>query len=210
MIKFRVSGPEARKAEVDAAMTGLLGGLRFTSQDRPTVARPLDVKPCTGAFSKSAKLLPDPVASPNEETVADSVVAAIDPSGTPSGADRPAKAPRIGAGWCTTYVMAGAAQVPVLHSTDSATDELGLKSVLFALYSDAGSAIEIVRTTQTRYLLLHHQIGLTTLLGRFDAIPSDAQMGKILAGTGNAGSARARISVKPDTIQVAVPQGPTT
>jgi hypothetical protein len=67
IVKLRVSGPEARRTEVDAAMTALLAGLRFEGRARPP--EPLDPAACPGPPGRRAVLLPSAPADGLEEAL---------------------------------------------------------------------------------------------------------------------------------------------
>jgi hypothetical protein len=205
MVKIRVSGPEPRRSEVDAATAALLAKVGFEGDLRPVAAAPIDAPACTGRSTKDAKLLPEQSSPGDAGAMVDSLVATLDAAGESAVGGR---APlRIGRNWCRSYAVAGNAKVPLLRATDDAAGAVG-KSVLFALYNDAGGALEIV-LLDGRHLLLHHQIGMTTLLGTFDGVPSDAQMAGMLAGTGAVGPIRARIRLKPEGgTQIDLPSAP--
>jgi hypothetical protein len=214
MVKVRVSGPESRRAEVESAMSALIEGMRFSGKTRASKAMTIEPSACPELPDKAAGLIPAESGPPGAAALEDGIVGALDPAGDDE-IDKGVPAARIGTQWCRTYTKVGDANVPLLHATDGVGREGRAKSMLLALYSDAGSALEIVRHKQ-RYVLLHHQIGVTTVFGAFDAVPSDAQIGSILAGKGQTGPARVSIRLKPngDTdIQVQVPEkkpAPTT
>ncbi len=54
IIKLRVSGPEARRAEVEAVMSALLADLRFEGVG-PRAAEPLDVSDCASRSDRAAR-----------------------------------------------------------------------------------------------------------------------------------------------------------
>jgi hypothetical protein len=108
--------------------------------------------------------------------------------------------PRRGADWCrstgfTLPNMGGA--TPVLHATNAGTGGDTRRSVLFALIADNGTLLEVAERrfrNRTRYLLIHHQIGRTMVLGAYDSLPTDAQLADILNGRDReGGQARAVI-----------------
>ena len=68
-------------------------------------------------------------------------------------------------------------------------------SVLAAIISDAGSVLEVVALERGRFLMLHHQIGQISLLGIYDAPPSDEQIADILSGADREGG-RTRATVR--------------
>lgn len=213
MVKIRVSGPESRRSEVERAMAALLDGMRFSGKDRPVAAARIEPPACPAAPEKPARLIADEAAGLSEKALADSLVAAIDGAGPEAVRSGSAMAPRIGRAWCRTYAQAGDAKVPLLHATGAAAAGDGPRSILLALYSDAGGALEIVRL-EDRHILLHHQIGSTSVLGRFDGVPSDAQIARMLIGQGETGKVRATIRLKPNgdtSIELpTAPKGPTT
>ena len=120
---------------------------------------------------------------------------------------------RIGDKWCRTVVQAGQSKVPLLRATDPATDNaVEGKSMLLALYSDAGGMLEVVRLRKGgSYLLMNHGIGGTSLLGTFSALPSSRQIADILTGRGEGGRIRAKVNLKSDgSTDVEVPTPPAS
>src|SRR6185503_18632811 len=59
ILKLRVSGPEARRAEVEEAMAALLAGLRFEGDVQPRPGAPLQIGDCTAPAAQSAHLIAD-------------------------------------------------------------------------------------------------------------------------------------------------------
>ncbi|MBX3561863.1 MAG: hypothetical protein KF780_08620 [Sphingomonas sp.] len=188
IVKLRVSGPEARRAEVDRAMNALLDGLRFAGQARPP--EPLVPQACGEASpAPRASLLASDALIATEEAIIG--VAENDDDARES--DGPALlTPRFGPAWClSSLVRAGDMRFPVLRSLMPA-DGARKRSVLIVPISDSGRLLEVVQTNQAgRFVLFDHRIGRTLLLGAFDGVPTDAQIGDILAG-GDQGSQRIR------------------
>jgi hypothetical protein len=200
MVKIRVSAPEGRKSEVTGAMEALLDQIRFSGAAAPRPAAIIGTPACPSAATRDAGLLPDVAA----ETAANAIViGTTDAAGGVGSDENPARAlpSRIGTKWCRHVVAVGNSKVPVLRATDAASAGAAMegKSLLFALYSDAGGALEVMRVAKSdKYLLLNHEIGATNLLGTFDAVPSDRQIADLLAGRSEAGAPRARVLLKAD------------
>jgi hypothetical protein len=205
LIKVRVSGPESRRAEVDATMAAILDGMRVSRDAKVAPVHPIVAEPCALPSGGDAKLLPDDSAA----TLEDSLTAVIDPTeALPARKNAPGIPPRLGSRWCRATIEAGSARVPILVALDAAQRKSGeSKSVLLILYSDGGAALEILRSRRG-YLLLHHKIAEATILGTFDGLPSESQIRALLAGTGgDALRIRARIELRPsgDTTMLVPP-----
>jgi hypothetical protein len=208
MLKLRVSGPEARSAEVASVMTALLDGLRFEGEVQPRPAGPIAARECATTDR------PDARAVAGDDAAADAALAAFDAAGQPS-ANAPLRKPapllaRIGRDWCQTTLQVGADQVTVLQATGKARPGGGLggDSALLVLIGDAGGVIEVVRLAkEKKYLLLHHAIAGVEVLGRYDGLPSLAQIGRLF---GEPAQVRAQVRLNPDgstAIGVPVPSG---
>ncbi|HEY5723288.1 MAG TPA: hypothetical protein VIT45_13290 [Allosphingosinicella sp.] len=217
IVKLRVSGPEARADEVKAAMSDLLAKTRFEGAATPRPAAILTPAACPDDRSADAALVADDPAGNGAVAI---MISAFDPV-APSATDRDSGTKkdlpsRIGEQWCRSVVQVGQSKVPLLRATDPQNDKaIEGKSMLLALYSDAGGLLEVVRLRKAgRYLLMNHQIGATSVLGTFAAMPSDRQIAEILAGRGDAGRIRSRINLKSDgSVDVEVespPVSPTT
>jgi hypothetical protein len=198
MVKLRVSGPEARKTEVASAISALLEQVRFEGQAGPRAASLISTPACPSAKARNAKLLPDDGATIAANAI---MIGTADAAGREAVEDgRPVILPsRIGTKWCRVTVKVGDTHVPVIRATDpeAGNDAIEGKSLLFALYSDAGGALEVMRVSNSgKYLLINHQIGATNLLGTFDALPSDRQIAEILDKATDAGRLRARVLLK--------------
>jgi hypothetical protein len=155
---------------------------------------------CPSATDADAGQLPDDAAEIAANAI---VIGTSDAAGDLASEDGNAAVlpPRIGTKWCRRLVTVGNSRVPLIRATDAGAggDSIFGKSLLFALYSDAGGALEVMRVARSgKYLLLNHEIGATNLLGTFDALPSDRQIAEILSGRSPAGRLRARVELKAD------------
>jgi hypothetical protein len=202
MVKLRVSGPENRRADVEAAMTALLASLRFDGEIRARPAVLLDVAGCAAAATTPARALPD-----NQDTFADSLLAVFDPTGEMTqrpGASTPAPIlARFGDSWClSTRARIGDNTIPILRATGPAprgSGRVNARTVAVALISDSGRLVEVVQDGENRFTLYHHQIGETVVLGAYAAPPSDEQIIAMLTGADReAGRLRARVGLGVD------------
>lgn len=208
MLKLRVSGPEARSAEVASVMTALLDGLRFEGEVQPRPAQPISARECATTDRPDAKAVTD-----GGDAAADATLAASDAAGQPAASARPGdKTPlpaRIGRDWCRTALQVGADQVTVLQATGKGRPGVGPggDSALLVLISDGGGVIEVVRLAkEKKYLLLHHAIAGVDVLGRYDGLPSLAQIGRLFGGPLQV---RARVRLKPEGgTEIGVPAPP--
>jgi hypothetical protein len=202
MVKLRVSGPESRREDVQAAMTALIASFRFEGDVRPRPAVLLDVAACASPVAGPARALAD-----NQETFADSLLGAFDPTGEMTqrpGASNPAPIlARFGNGWCrSTRARIGDSTIPILRATGpapSGSGRVNARTVAVALISDSGRLVEVVQGGENRFTLYHHQIGETVVLGAYAAPPTDEQIVAMLTGADReAGRIRARIGLDPN------------
>src|ERR1043165_2008813 len=63
IVKLRVSGPESRRADVEATMDALLFALRFEGDARPRAAALLDIQACPTPSDRTAQAVNDPAAA---------------------------------------------------------------------------------------------------------------------------------------------------
>lgn len=197
IVKFRVTGPEARRAEVQSAMQALLNGVEFGRASQPRPAAPIAVGDCpSGSGERRANLLADPAAG---EIAAHAFLATFDGAGIEatdeSGArnDLPARVP---ADFClSSRVDTRGGAVPILRAADGPPLSVEGRTVLVAVLSDSGILLEVVHAENLgRYVLLFHEVGRTTLLGGFDGVPSDAQISEIIDNPAS-DAARPRVPV---------------
>jgi hypothetical protein len=197
MIKLRVSGPEERKGEVDAAMNALLDNMR--SDGDPDRAAIPATRECPPARSKTARIRAD---DDGEALTAILLFGAVDAHGEPKTNRNDTSSltrPRLGTSWCRDDVEAAGSRLPLLRATGADAGRVGGqgRTVLLILYSDSGGTLEVVRLPKSdRYALFNHEIGMTSLLASFDSLPSKDQLAEILAGHGNAARTRARATFK--------------
>jgi hypothetical protein len=199
MIAFRVTGPAGRADEVDAAMQALLDGTKIgpTSPARP--AAPLAIDGCRAEpGAKAANLLPDLTGA---ELATLGLLASFDGGGI-EGKDETSGAvrflpSRIPADLClSTRLTIGNSEVAVLHGKDGPALSVDGRTRLIAVLNDAGGYLEVVHAPNfKRFVLLRHDIATTTLLGTFDAVPTDSQMQAIITGA-NQAAARPRVPVE--------------
>jgi hypothetical protein len=196
MVKLRVSGPEARRAEVEAAMSALLDGLLFEGKAKAWQAMPIEAAPCSAPAGPDARALPDDYLVNLQNTI---MYGALDPAGEPSTRRGDAPIPsRIGTAWCRDSIEAGSSRIALLRSTENGEAER--RSVMFALFSDAGGVLEVVRMEHGGYVAILHRIGVTDILGTWDGMPSPKQLGDLLYDKGQAAKQarepRARMTFK--------------
>ena len=168
LIKLRLSGPDARAADIEAAMDALLAGITFGDDAAPHPAAAIEAQPCAS------------------ERIAGE-----------AGQDGPLPA-RVGGSFCQAgEIRVPTGTVPILRAVGTSPGGLATTELL-AVTSDAGGLVEAVRLGSGRYRLLHHQIGQTALLGAYDRLPSIAQIEAILSGADHAGGAyRATVILRP-------------
>jgi hypothetical protein len=197
IVKLRVSGPEARRAEVEGAMNALLRDIRFAGRPAPAAITPITAPECRRAPERAAR----PVRSEDSETMEDAIMAhnlaGVEVSGGQS--DEPG-APPSRPHWCRSAgyrIPDSLGPTPVLRDQNSQPGDDTRRSVLIALLSDSGTMIEVVERhfrNRTRFVVVHHQIGQTTVLGSYDSVPTDAQIGDIATGADRDGG-RARATI---------------
>lgn len=198
IVKVRVSGPEARRAEVEAAMTALLRGMRFEDHALPSAIRPLAPRDCQRSPDRPARF----VRSTDAETAEDAIMGH---NIADEGANR-----RRGAApgtslnrqhWCRSggySIPQALGPTPVLRDESPRTGDDTRRSVAIAIWGDNGKMVEVVERHfrgRTRFVVVHHQIGETNILGAFDAVPTDAQLRAIALGEDrDGGRSRATIN----------------
>ena len=106
--------------------------------------------------------------------------------------------------------LRGVGSVPVLRAADGSARSIDGRTAVLIPITDSGNALEVVHAEGLGgYLLLFHQIGSTTLFGRFDAVPSDRQIAEMIAAADHpALRTRAVVQLRPNgntDIQVVAP-----
>jgi len=197
IVKIRVTGPGDRESEIIAAMDALLDGIEFGRANPPRAAAPLEVSDCpSGTGTRDAREMPDP---PGGELAAHALLATFDGGGI-EGTDEqgaPAILPsRLPSRFCRTTVTLGEVSVPVLRADPGEAESVDGRTMLVVVVSDSGEMLEVVHARNLGgYTLLWHQVGMTTLLGRFDAMPSDSQIAAIFRNP-QSGAGRSRVPVR--------------
>jgi hypothetical protein len=202
LVKLRVSGPEARRADIDATMTALLASFRFDGTPRPRAGTLLGVPACTDSFDRDARALPD-----GPGTFGASMLAVFDPLGDPGARNQDGSPShitgRVGDSWCqSTEARYGQQRTAILRATGPApvADEGGAasaRSVALAIISDSGTILEVIQDGG-QFVILFHRIGETFVLGSYDGPPSDEQITNMLTGSDREGvRIRARIGLRP-------------
>jgi len=207
MVKFRVSGPAAREADVNAAMTALLDGLRLEDDNRPAPPGLLAVDRCEGEPVPAARALADD----SQRVIAQTLVAGIDGGGQETEQPGPPLEARLGAAWCQpTRARVGDDTYLIYRARDSDRRVLGRSAAIVPI-NDAGRTFELVELRDGVFALMHHDIGRTDLLGTFDGPLSDEQIVNILTGSDeDGGRIRATIELLPSggtNIVIRVPVG---
>lgn len=202
MIKIRVSGPSARRSEIEAAVEALLAGVRFGARNPTLSAAPVEVRDCSpDEGARDATLLPDP---PGAELGAHGFLALFDGGGNIATNERgerddlPSRVPRQ---LClSSRLQLGQTQVPILRGPDGPPISADGRTRLVALITDNGAWLEVVHAQNLgRYLMLYHQIGATSVLGSYDNVPSDRQIAKLLNNpSSEAGRVRVPVRFWPD------------
>ena len=199
IVKLRVSGPEARRAEVETAMAALLDGMRFEGEVVPRPPAPLEVADCPAPSNVRAERR----RGNDRDALPELLVGTLDGAGNEARHEPDGRIevlpPRFGSHWClSTRARIGDSVVPILRADPRrpAATAIDGRSVVAAILSDAGTMIEVVEAlTPRRFVMLYHQIGAVSLLGAYDAPPSDEQIADILSGADREGQ-RIRANVR--------------
>lgn len=197
LVKVRVSGPQERAPEVEAAMSALLAGLRFDGAARPRPVAPIAETRCASEDRSDARLLRD-----EESNVAGALLGAFDAAGGVTEIAEGSNVtvpPRIGRDWCRSTLEVEGHSIAVLQATDreAPVDEVAGKSMLFLLYSDAGRMFEVVKLKEkNRFLILHHDVAEMKVLGAYDALPSDSQLRQLFGKAGEHTRTRATVRLR--------------
>jgi len=184
MVKIRVTGPEARRAEVERVTTDLLDGIRFEG-DAPRAAEPIELVDCPAAGPAPPAAL---LAESADEAMEDAIMSHA--TGGP---------PTVPQRWCvSSRRRTGNFSLPILRAVVGPPGEDSRRSVVFAFLTDSGGALEVAERrfrNRLRYALMHHGTGQTRVLGSWDAPPTDSQVEAVIAGTDPAGG-RARATIQ--------------
>ena len=201
IVGLRVSGPETRRAEVDATMVALLQGIRFEGEARPRPAELLELGDCPASVAPSAHLLSDD----GSRNAAMALIATFDGAGE-QARDAAARGTtilpaRVGSRWCvSTRAHIGSSTLPILRAVAPLrAGTIDGDSLVAVPLNDAGTLLEVVRSRDhDLVILLYHDIGRTTLLGTYDGPPSDEQIANILSGADEPGTRiRAVVNLRP-------------
>lgn len=202
MVKLRVSGPEGRRAEVEAAMEALLAGIRFGAASRPRPAAVVAMEDCEAAAGRrDANPLPDP---PGAEMAAHTFLATFDgggPAATNETGARQDLPSRVPARMClSSQARVGDSYLPILRARQGPQQAVDGQTLLIAFMSDGGATLEVVHAENLgRFWLFAHEIGGTALLSSFDGVPSDEQIVRALTDPASGlGRIRSRVRLNPD------------
>jgi hypothetical protein len=188
IVKVRVSGPDARRADVDATMTALLAGLRFNGPMQPRPAAPFETVDCADASVAPARLLPE-----SQTLVMEGGLTAIMDGAGEEAVDRSGHhldplPSRLGLRWCQPVtIRIGNSSPRLLRAATPWNDGFGGKTVLLLLVNDAGTTFEQIESSSHHFVLLYHQIGGTAVLGSYDGPLADGQLADIVSGADNDG-----------------------
>ena len=183
IVAVRVSGPDDRRAEVEAAATALLDGMRFDEAAKPQISPATDLAACgTEVQSRDARLLPP---LPLEHLLL--MVAMVNMGSAVSEGDDSHAPPRVPSRAADTLCLAsrlhiGNQTAPLIHQSDAQ----GNRVAVYAILDDAGGLFEVSAFNSPlgnahAFQLYHRAIGRTEILGNFDRLPSDAQLAEIVA-----------------------------
>ena len=194
IIKLRVTGPEARRSDVEATMTALLANLRFEGDIGPRAAEPLTVADCASRPDHAAPVLPHSGA----DTLEDAVFTVSDATQTEPRHDPPGHEIGVafGSAWCLSgRPDVGNSNLPILRAMPYSGPN-ALHSVLVGIVTDSGTTIEVVENRERHvWIMYYHQIGSTYVLGRYGGIPTDEQIVNIISGADrDGGRVRATIT----------------
>ncbi|HEX4736251.1 MAG TPA: hypothetical protein VH331_01690 [Allosphingosinicella sp.] len=196
IVTIRVSGPEARKADIDSAMQALLDGIQFGKSEPARIASRMTIRDCGDGDQHPAKILPDPT---DASLAVKGILGTMDGGGIQGKDDQgdPAILPsRVPDELCRASLEVKGERYTLLRGADGEPISIDGRSVRLALLSDAGRLLEVDHAPKLGgYILLYHDLGETDVLGTYDSIPSDRQLAAILDGSDHEGG-RVHIPVK--------------
>ncbi|HEX5184602.1 MAG TPA: hypothetical protein VFW19_15815 [Allosphingosinicella sp.] len=189
IVTIRVSGPEARKADVDAATQALLDHIRFGQSEPVRIEPRLTLTDCAAAGDQPpARIVPDPR---DAAIAAKGVLATFDGGGAAAkdGNGNPTVLPsRVPIELCRARLKVKDRSYTLLRAADGDPISVDGRSVRLVLLSDSGRILEVDHAPKLGgYVLLFHDLAETDVLGTYDSIPSDAQLAAILDGTDREG-----------------------
>lgn len=195
---LRVTGPAARRAEVEASFDALLAGLHFNGKDKPLVATlPKISAPCPASDQRPARSMGKSKDSGANALIASLMGGAVTPGDEKTGEAPPLAFPRNGAAALCVRgsVKAGDQMLDLLQpaSPDDGT-------TLLVQLDDAGGVLTVEPLLLGGgYQVKHYGIGMVQVLGSFRTLPTAAQLSAILDGSDRAGSAIQSTTIfKPD------------
>jgi hypothetical protein len=195
---LRVTGPAARRAEIEAGFDALLGGLHFDGKDKPLAAAlPKIAAPCPAADQRPARPIGKSKDSGANALIASLMGGAITPDDGKTSAPPSLAFPGNGASALCVRgsVKAGDQMLDILQpaNPDDGT-------VLLVQLDDAGGVLAVEpMLIGGGYQVKHYGIGMVQVLGSFRTLPTAAQLGAILDGSDRVGSAVQSTTIfKPD------------
>ncbi|QAY79382.1 hypothetical protein [Sphingosinicella sp. BN140058] len=209
LVKLRVSGPEARRKDVDAAFDDLAAGIQVGSDKFVYPAAPVAVGPCaTAETPKAARRKP----ASSAEVAALALFATFDGSGMiareVAGGTTPLPS-RVPTSLCSAKLSSGHL---VLRAEPGPAAAFEGRTRLLVILSDGGEMLEVVETANFGHVMLHHRIGGTAILSAWDGVPANDQIERMLTGADrDATKVLATVVLRPDKgaeINIAVPPDP--
>jgi hypothetical protein len=182
IVAVRVSGPDARRDEVEATATAFLDGISFEGAARPQPSSSADTAECEAeGHQRDARLLP-PTSMQNLllMTVMVDLPDLAEHSDSPRRPPRPASPP-VSVLCISSRLHIGNMTVPVVRESGPQ----GNGGAVYAILDDAGGLFEVSAFTSPfadsrSFQLYQRMIGRTEILGNFDRLPTDAQLAEIL------------------------------
>lgn len=202
MVALRVTGPAARRAEVEGSFDALLNGMRFEGKNKPMEATPFHMSaPCPPPEEKPAKFLGDKKSGSNalfSSMMGGSIMLDDGTKGTVTEMKPPLAFPRNGvSALCVRgQVDTGRRKLDVLQPASADDGQVAL-----VLLDDAGGTISVepLPFLGKGFVVKHYGIGTVDVLGSFDKIPNLAQLGAILSGVDTHGATiRSSTTFTPD------------
>lgn len=184
MVKVRVSGPMARKTEVEQALDAFLSGLAVSDKSRLAPASDLQVTECPAKPKKAKPVsigadIPELRGNPLAQALVGATLASGD-----VGKDKPEFPVTIAENGARPLcvrerVASGEFDIPLMQPSG----ETDRPSTVIALVDDAGGVVEMRKAPDSdRYLVFVHQMGRTLNLGFYDRPLTGEQVRIVLSG----------------------------
>ncbi len=196
IVKLRVSGPVARRSEIEAALDAFLSTARIDGKVKTYPVAPLKIAdPCPAPTSGSVALFNNGKAS--ESVIAETMVAASESLGYDPKSKVPTAFPANG---LSAVCLRGDIVIGTAHYKVWQPSEQREPDIILVQLNDSGDLVTVRKDFMSKgYTIGKAGIGRFEIYGQIDRIPDNSELTRILAG-GLPGlfDVRASVTLKPN------------